>query len=462
VLALTLYFTFSRGAIGIAIIAIVVYVLVGRPRGLPSAALAIVPATAIALKVAYDANVLATADPTSAQGVAQGHHVTAVLAACVAGAALIRTLALQLDRRLLRVSVPAGLLYRARRAGWASAAVVVVVLAVGFNGAIAHEWHRFVNPAAVGNSNDLRTRLTDPGNNGRIDMWRVAWHGFKSAPVVGQGAGMFANTWTQERRTADYVVDAHSLYVQTLDELGIVGFLLIASVILIVLGYTAARIRGPSRALYAAVFAVLLALAIHTGVDWDWQMPVITVIFFALGGLILARPRRASAEAQKVAALSAPGQRARVLIGLGCLLLAVAPTYIWLSQRKLGQAVTAFGNGNCPVASREALSSISLVGVNSEPYEIVSYCDIRRNQPRLALTAINEAISLDPKNYSYTMDLALVRAAAGLNPLVAARKAVSLNPLDPLVQEVWQTLHSDSPSEWEGDGKQLVDEFTSL
>jgi O-antigen ligase len=269
VLATTLYFTFSRGAIAVAIIAIVVYVLVGRPRGLLSAALAIVPATAIALKVAYDANVLATSNPNVPHGIVQGHHATAVLAACVVGAAAVRALALALDERLLRVSVPARLRSRGvGRAAWASLAVAVLVVAVAANGAIAHDWHRFVNPAEVGNGNDLRARLTDPGNNGRIDMWKVAWHGFKSAPVVGQGAGTFADTWAQHRPNANFVVDAHSLYMQTLDELGIVGLLLLIAVILIVLGRTAARIRGPSRPLYAATFAVLLALAIHTGVDW--------------------------------------------------------------------------------------------------------------------------------------------------------------------------------------------------
>ena len=52
---------------------------------------------------------------------------------------------------------------------------------------------------------------------------------------------------------------------------------------------TLARARGPDRPVYAAVFAVLLAWAVHAGVDWDWQMPVVTIVFFSLGGFVLAR-----------------------------------------------------------------------------------------------------------------------------------------------------------------------------
>src|SRR5947209_19894104 len=63
------------------------------------------------------------------------------------------------------------------------------------------------------------------------------------------------------------------------------------------------RARGPDRAMYAAVFALMLSWAVEAGVDWDWEMPVVTVIVFALGGMVLARaPARAVAEGREVAA----------------------------------------------------------------------------------------------------------------------------------------------------------------
>jgi O-antigen ligase len=220
--------------------------------------------------------------------VAQGRDVAIAVIACAAGAAVVRALLLWLDERLVRLALPEPVRGRIVRYGWIGLAAAVLITTAALSGTISHQYDRFVRSKPPGMSSDLRARLTDPGNNGRIDMWNVAWRQFKSTPAVGQGAGTFQNTWAQHRPTGDVVRDAHSLYMETLDELGIVGLLLLLAVILTVLVRTASRARGPTRPLYAAVFAVLLAWAIHAGFDWDWEMPVVTLIFFVLGGFVLA------------------------------------------------------------------------------------------------------------------------------------------------------------------------------
>ena len=40
---------------------------------------------------------------------------------------------------------------------------------------------------------DPRSRLTDVGNDGRLDHWDVAIHAFRDDPVTGTGAGDFAS-----------------------------------------------------------------------------------------------------------------------------------------------------------------------------------------------------------------------------------------------------------------------------
>jgi hypothetical protein len=227
-----------------------------------------------------------------------------------------------------------------------------------------------------------------------------------------------------------------------------------------VLVRTATRARGPNRPLYAAAFAALLIWALHTGIDWDWEMPVVTVIFFALGGYMLARPPAVKDEPAARHWRGSP--YARVIIGLACLLLAVAPAYIWLSQRKLDQANTAFANGNCAAATRDAMSSISILGNRPEPYEVISYCDIRRDLPGVAIATIEKAISLDPNNWNYRYDLGVMRASAGLDPMAAMRKAVALDPREPLVQDAYRTFKSDNASQWQSDGKAIADQFTTL
>ncbi|HTX30133.1 MAG TPA: O-antigen ligase family protein [Solirubrobacteraceae bacterium] len=464
ILATTIYFTFSRGGIAGTFIGLIVYALIARPKLLLSTAIAVVPTAAIALKIAYDANLLATQTPTTSGAVAQGRHVAVAVILCVAVTAAVRGgLALMVDSHLARFAIARNAQARVRRLSWGTLIAALAIAGIALNGAIVNQYHRFLRSAQPGSPADLRARLTDPGNNGRIDMWRVAWHQFERTPLVGKGAGTFANTWAQYRPTQDFVVDAHSLYLETLDELGIVGFLLLVGVILAILISTASRARGPTRPLYAATFAVMLIWALHAGIDWDWEMPVVTLPFFALGGFMLSRPVPGSSAADEPSSpTSGPPPYTRVLVGLGCLLLAVAPTYMWLSQRRLDQATTAFAQRNCRAATDSALSSISILGNRPEPYEVISYCDIRRDMPDMAIAMINKAISLDPNNWNYTYDLAVMRASAGLDPMAAAHKALSLDPREPLVQQMVQTFAGGNRASWERDGKTIGDGFTTL
>src|SRR5207244_2285038 len=70
-----------------------------------------------------------------------------------------------------------------------------------------------------------RTGSTEP----RASFWRVAWHQFESHVALGSGAGTFALAWAQSGLidTRGGALDAHSLYLETLSELGLVGLALL-------------------------------------------------------------------------------------------------------------------------------------------------------------------------------------------------------------------------------------------
>ena len=55
-----------------------------------------------------------------------------------------------------------------------------------------------------------------------------------------------------------------------------------------------------------------------------------------------------------------------------------------------------------------------------------------------------------------------MRAAAGYDPRPTLRRALVLNPLEPLIQQAWQTFSKDSPAQWQSDGKTISDQFTTL
>jgi hypothetical protein len=256
----------------------------------------------------------------------------------------------------------------------------------------------------------------------------VALNGFEENHVRGDGAGTYKLRWTAERpeQVGNFTVDdGHSLYLEVLGELGVPGLALIALVIAAVLVALALRARGPSRALYAVAFAAALVWAIHAGIDWDWEMPAVTLWFFALGGLALAVP---PSRAARVAWLSSW----KSLVGVAWLALAIAPLLVAISQTRLERSRAAFRAGDCPAAIDAALSSISIQRQRAEPYEVLGYCQALEGRPRLGVRAMERAVELDSDNWEVHYGLALVQGAAGADPRRAARTALRLNPADPV------------------------------
>ena len=62
----------------------------------------------------------------------------------------------------------------------------------------------------------------------RYSYWSTALTAFADHPVAGTGTGGFAVEWRRRPNRPEPAVDAHSLYVETLSELGLVGVLFLA------------------------------------------------------------------------------------------------------------------------------------------------------------------------------------------------------------------------------------------
>jgi O-antigen ligase len=444
-LAATVFFTFSRGAAVAGIVGLVLYVVLGRPRGLVSAAVAVVPTAVIAVTVAYHADHLATETPTSAAAVSQGHDVAVAVGLCVLGAALLRALMLLADASLKRLRLPERLRRPVTGAAWAAAVLValVVALAADAPGWASDQYDRFVHTASVKTGGDLRNRFLDPGNNGRIEHWRVAKVGFDQHPARGDGAGTYAVRWMKDRKPAYaglVVRDAHSLYFEVLDELGVIGLILLGVALLAIMAAFLPFGRGRNRTLYAALFAVGAVWVVHAGVDWDWEMPATGVWLFALGGGALATHAGRAVRRP-------PSQGIRVLLGVLLLAAAVAPALVLVSQRQLNAGVNAYNDGNCPRAIDRASASIETLDVRPEPYEVLGFCQVLRGQPLLAPPALQKAVHNDPGNWEFRYSLAIVRAAAGLDPMPAARAARRLNPHDTITAGLLRRFGSATPAQ---------------
>jgi hypothetical protein len=204
----------------------------------------------------------------------------------------------------------------------------------------------------------------------------------------------------------------------------------------------ATRIRGPDRTLYAALFAMVLAGAVHQAFDWDWQMPAVTLGVFILTGLALARPNDG-----KVGLSGLPG--GRTLVALAWLVLAVAPLLVGLSYTRLQSAGAELERGECGRARAEALSSLSLSAKRPQAYVIVGVCDLRQGFAQAAVPAMTQAASLEPESWEQQYWLAVARAAAGLDPHAAIRRAIALNPRENGLRNAARRLASHDPRQWE-------------
>jgi O-antigen ligase len=452
--AATLLLTFSRGALGVAAIGLLAYCLLTRFSTLPGALLAVVPPTAIALRSAWDATELATKHPTDPLAVSQGHRVAVVVGACVLGAGALRALLLLADRRIATLGLVRAPPRRAVRAGVAAGVGVValaLVLALGGGGFAHREYDKFVRGTHEARRVQTRDRLTDPANDGRLPLWRAALDIYRTQELRGTGAGTYQQYYPRYRTERSYVVDAHSLYLQSLAELGIAGFVLILVVALGMLVGLAARIGGPDRALYAALFAVALAWAVHQAFDWDWQMPAVTLGVFMLAGLALARPHDGKAGLSGLPA-------GRTLVALGWLVLAVAPLLVGTSYARLHRSGEELLRGECSGAREEALSSLSLSAKRPQAYAIVGICDLKQGYAQAAVPAMSQAVSLEPQSWEEWFWLAVAQAGAGADPHGAIRRAIVLNPRENGLKNAARVLRSSDPRAWERAAPRLRNE----
>jgi O-antigen ligase len=186
-----------------------------------------------------------------------------------------------LEWSLARRNAASRQLRRPRHTGTAVTAVIVAL----FAGLVIYAATDTGSKQALTGANPARLGSLQTN---RYAYWRVALaDGFARHPLNGVGAGGFAATWLRYRTIPERVRVPHSLYVETLAELGLVGFALL---IVFFGGVSAAAQRAyktdPTRA--AGPIAALVTFAAHTAVDWDWEMPALTLVAIALAGMLIA------------------------------------------------------------------------------------------------------------------------------------------------------------------------------
>jgi O-Antigen ligase len=272
-----LYLTYSRGAIAACVVGLLV-LLAASPTRQQLRAVAIAAVAGLAAAVAGEAfSGVALIEGDLERRKTQGAVVLALLAAITGAAAWAQARwgGREDERLAFAPRLPA---LAAAAAALCLAGLVAVTLA------------QHGSTDEVADRTGL-SRLAS-ADSARYDYWRVGAGAFADHPLGGVGSGGFRAEWLRERPIDEAAREVHSLPLEMAAELGLVGLIGLG----LLVGGVAVAGRGALRAggfLAPGAAAALTVWGIHASIDWDWQMPAVTLPALILaGGLVAASEPR--------------------------------------------------------------------------------------------------------------------------------------------------------------------------
>jgi UDP-GlcNAc:undecaprenyl-phosphate GlcNAc-1-phosphate transferase len=336
----------------------------------------------------------------------------------------------------------------------AAAGMLIAALVVGVGVAVAsgdqisrtldEQYTSFVRlgiePQGSGVASADTTRLAS-GAGTRYDYWRIAWGAFRERPVLGVGAGNYDRPYFERRATTEDVRQPHSVELQALSELGLVGALMLAMfVAALALGVArlsrVARRSASARFLAVAATGAVVAWLVHTSVDWIHLLPGVTGVALAFAGVLLMR--RPSPDT----AVAAPGARRLQTRFASALIVAVALAVAGVSLSRQGLAEHFRLSAQRALAERPADAlrnadrSLRLDPEAVSSYYVKAAALARFNQPAAARRALLSAAEREPHDFvtwALLGDLA-VRTGDLARARSAYDRAIKLNPRDPALR----------------------------
>ena len=427
-LALAIFFTLSRASIAAAAIAIAVYLAVADDR-VPKLATLLVAGAGGGVLIALGASHEALRHGlTNSAAHSQGDELLLIgLAVCAAVAAVqVGISKLLLEGERPRWTVPS----RNQSLAVLGALAVVLVVAAAAADAPGRASNAVDEFKGGGNAGTGTSRLNSFAGESRYALWRSALDENATAPLVGTGAGTFEYWWDRDAAGTEAVHDAHSLYLQTLGELGIVGLLLLAGFVLAVLGGgTLATLRaGPGRGMLAAALAGCVAFFVAAAVDWNWQMPALPVAALLLAAALAMAPRTGLDLA------SLRRWPPRIVLALVALVAIVAIAIPLAASSLIRDSESEVRSGDLEAALADARSAENVKpGAATPRLQQALVLELQSKLPAAA-EAARGATERESTNWRTWLVLSRIEAERGrVDAAVAAyREAKSLNPLSPL------------------------------
>lgn len=323
------------------------------------------------------------------------------------------------------------------RARWllagAVALLIVVALAAGAPSKLSHAWRDFKNPNSASLSQASLSRFGTVSGNGRYDYWKVAVKATGGRVLQGSGPGTFQLLWLPRATYFSYVQNAHSLYVETFAEEGIVGLgllvgffalVLVSAIRLVIRTRDAARVRA------AGAAAALLTFMVSAAFDWIWQVPALPAAFLLLAAAVLAPSlRRTPRPAPKATMLAV--RAGAVVVALACLVAIGVPL---ASSNAVQASRTAASRGDPVAALRDAHEAATIEPSAASAQLQLALVEELQGAVPSAISAAQRATRDEPQNWDAWLILSRLEAEGGHPPasVLAYQRARSLNPRSPL------------------------------
>ena len=269
----------------------------------------------------------------------------------------------------------------------------------------------------------------DAGSSGpsAFDEW-------KRHPLAGGGAGSFGQWWAQHASFSYFVKNAHSLYLETLGELGLVGLGILALFVLVsvVLGIRALRQGSTdSRVTASALFALFVGYLAAAGVDWVWELTAVTALSTFALGLLLASSTSAKEAGAGSKRQFAAARAVLITAGVAVIVAAAIPM---LAQLQIGNSQAAVARGDLQTATTDALRARAIQPWASSPYLQLALTAELDGRLRDAHGWIRSALRRDEDDWRLWIVAARIETKLAMPRAASASltRAESLNPRSPL------------------------------
>jgi|GEM_PF-199366 len=440
-----IYLASSRGGALAALVGVVAFFALSERRWSLGVALVIGGIGSIAAVVVLRARTQLVEGPLGTDLVERQGHTAALLILLIC---VLTALIYGLGSYLLRDRI-----HPPRWFGQTLVALLALLLVVGL--IASNPVRRFENfkrlpaqPTTVSSGYYTNTHLFMGSGNGRWQMWASAVDQWERYPIAGNGAGSFAEWWAQHGRLGSHILDAHSLYFETLGELGLIGFLILAPIFLVgaLAGIRRSLIGGNKRITIAALTAAFGAYAVEVGFDWMWELTAVSIVAWTVLALALssAKPREQGPEPKT------DRKPARLLLKGGPIVAAVAISWVLivaqaiplLASTQIEKSKAAVARGDASAAVSAAIKARRIQPWAASPALQLALVLEREGYLAQASAWIREAIKHDKTNSD--LWIASTRIDVKRGEISKAKKslkrAIELNPRSPQMIQLKLTL----------------------